>query len=150
MTFLPPSSQAAPAHGTAFVPRKLVTIQVGCLSASMYPKVEPTMPIYELAHAYQVIKSALEALPIDMRLILEAIGMQLNCSAIVNGAMFDFRSLFGEAWYDFGNLIIQSFHDSAGKIIQKIRRLPAIQASSFLSSMAHCQLAASRTSTTCV
>jgi hypothetical protein len=118
MTLLPPSTMAAPAHGIAFVPKELVTIQVGCMSASVYPKVEPTMPIYELAHAYQVIKSALESLPVDMHLILEAIGMQLNCSAIIEGAMFDFRSLFDKAWYDFGNLTIQSFHDSAGKIIQ--------------------------------
>ena len=84
----------------------------------MYPKVKPTMPIYELAHAYQVIKSALELLPVNMRLILEGIGTQLNCNAIVDGAMFDFRSLFDEAWYDFGNLVIQSFHNSAGAVIQ--------------------------------
>jgi hypothetical protein len=52
-----------------------------------------------------------------MRLILEAIGTQLNCSGIVDGTMYDFKSLFEEAWYNFGNLTIQSFHDSAGKII---------------------------------
>jgi hypothetical protein len=118
MTSLTPPSQVASAHGTAFVPPELVTIHVGRMSASLYPKVEPTMPINELAHAYQVIKSALESLPVDTRLILEAIGMQLNCNSIIDGAMFDFRHLFDEAWFNFGNLVIQSFHNSAGAVIQ--------------------------------
>jgi hypothetical protein len=118
MTSISPAATATPGHGTLFVPKELVSIQVGRMFASVYPKVEPTMPIYELAHAYQVIKSALEALPVDMHLILEAIGTQLNCSTIVNSTMYNFKSLFEEAWYDFGNLTIQSFHDSAGKIIR--------------------------------
>ena len=62
----------------AFVPRDLVSIQVGRLYASVYPKVEPTMPIHE------------RALPVDTRLILEAIGTQLNCNSQVDGSMFDF------------------------------------------------------------
>ena len=66
----------------AFVPRDLVSIQVGRLYASVYPKVEPTMPIHERAHAFQVIKSTLKSLPVDTRLILEAIGTQLNCNSI--------------------------------------------------------------------
>jgi hypothetical protein len=111
-------SPVASAHEMAFVPRELVTIQVGHMSASVYPKVEPTMPIHELAHAYQAIKSAHKSLPVDMPLILEAIGMQLNCNSIIDGAMFIFRSLFDEAWFDFGNLVIQSFHNSADTVIQ--------------------------------
>ena len=69
------------ANEMTFVPRDLVSIQVGRLYASVYPKVEPTMPIHERAHAFQVIKSALESLPVDTRLILEAIGTQLNCNS---------------------------------------------------------------------
>ncbi len=102
----------------AFVPCDLVSIQVGRLYASVYPKVEPTMPIHERAHAFQVIKSALKSLPLDMRLILEAIGTQLNCNAQVDGAMFDFCSMFDKSWYNFANLVIQSFHNSAGAVIQ--------------------------------
>ena len=64
----------ASANEMTFVPRDLVSIQVGCLYASVYPKVKPTMPIHEHAHAFQVIKSTLEPLPVDTRLILEAIG----------------------------------------------------------------------------
>ena len=45
-------------------------------------KIEPGMPNFERAHAFQAIKSALEPLPIDM---LDAIGIQLNCGAIVDG-----------------------------------------------------------------
>jgi hypothetical protein len=101
----------------AFVPRDLVSIQVGRLYASVYPKVDPTMPIHERAHAFQVIKSVLESLPVDTRLILEAIGTQLNCNSQVNGSMFDFRSMFDEAWYDFANLAIQSIHNSASAVL---------------------------------
>jgi hypothetical protein len=73
----------------AFVPRDLVTIQVGQLSAVVYSKVEPGMPNFEWAHTFQVIKSTLEPLPIGMRLTLDAIGLQLNCSAIVARLVFD-------------------------------------------------------------
>jgi len=101
----------------AFVPRDLVSIQVGRLYASVYPKVEPTMPIHERAHVLQVIKSALVSLPVDTPLILEAIGTQLNCNSQVNGSMFDFRSVFDKEWYNFANLAIQLFHNSAGAVI---------------------------------
>jgi hypothetical protein len=47
------------------------------------------MPIFECTHAFQVVKSTLEPLPVDTPLILDAIGTQLNCSAIVKGLMFD-------------------------------------------------------------
>ena len=95
----------------AFVPRDLVSIQVGHLYASVYPNVEPTMPIHERAHAFQVIKSVLESLPVDTCLILEAIRAQLNCNSQVNGTMFDILSMFYKAWYNFANLAIQSFHN---------------------------------------
>ncbi len=72
-----------------FVPRDLVTIQVGRLSASVYPKVDPGMPVFECAHAFQLVKSAFKALPIDMHLILDGIGSQLNCSAIVDSLMYN-------------------------------------------------------------
>ena len=55
------TTQAVVASGNemAFVSRDLVSIQVGHLYASVYPKVKPTMPIHEHAHAFQVTKSAL-------------------------------------------------------------------------------------------
>jgi hypothetical protein len=111
--------QALPVHEMTFVPRNLVSIQVGCLSASVYPKIEPSMPVFECVHAFQVITSALEPLPpVDTRLILDALGTQLNCSAIINGLMFDWQSLFDSAWNNFCNLAIVTFHNSAGTEIK--------------------------------
>ena len=79
-------------HEMAFVPHELVTIHVGRYLATVYPKVEPSMPVYEGAHTFQVAKTALEPLPVNTRLILHAIGDQLNCSAIVDGLMFDWKN----------------------------------------------------------
>jgi hypothetical protein len=110
--------QALPVHEMTFVPRNLVPIQVGRLSASVYPKIEPSMPVFECVHAFQLVKSALETLPVDTRLILDALGTQLNCSAIVDGLMFDWQSPFDSTWYNFCNLAIITFHDSAGTEIK--------------------------------
>jgi hypothetical protein len=38
----------------------------------------------------------------------------LNCSAIVNGLIYDWHSTFDETWFDFRNLAIILFHDSTG------------------------------------
>ena len=103
-----------PAHEMTFVPRPLVVVQVGRLQVSLYPVVDPSMPVFERAHAFQVAKSALEVLPIDKRQILDALGAQLNCSAIVDGLVHDWRYLFDSTWYDFTQLTIVSFHNSAG------------------------------------
>jgi hypothetical protein len=101
-------------HKMTFVPCKLVTIQVGCLSPSVYPKIGPGMPVFERAHAFQVVKSTLEPLPVNTRLILNAISTQLNCSAIIDGLMYNWCSLFDAAWYNFCNLSIISYHNLAG------------------------------------
>jgi len=109
MTSAPP----APVEMT-FVPLQLVQIQIGKVTVYVYPVVTPNMPIFERAHAFQVVKTATENLPVDMRLIFDAIGTQLNCSAIVDGLLYDWRQTFDDGWYDFANLSIISFHDSAG------------------------------------
>jgi hypothetical protein len=70
------------------------------------------MPVFEHAHVFQVVMSALKPLRVNTCLILNAIGTQLNCSAIVDGLMFDWQSLFDSVWYDFRNLSIITFHDS--------------------------------------
>jgi hypothetical protein len=87
---------------------------VSCLSASVYPKIDSNMPIFERAHAFQVVKNALKPLPIDTCIILNAIGMQLNCSVIVDGLIHDWHRTLYEAWFDLQNLAIILFHDSAG------------------------------------
>ncbi len=77
---------------------------MGHLSANIYPKIKLGIPSFECAHAFQVIKSALEPLSINTCLILDAIGMQLNCSTIVKGLMFDWKNAFDTRWFDFVNL----------------------------------------------
>jgi hypothetical protein len=59
----------------------------------------------------------LEPLPVDTCVILNAISLQLNCSTIVKGFMFDWRNTFNACWHDFANLAILSFHDADGAII---------------------------------
>jgi hypothetical protein len=44
----------------------------------------------------------------------------LNCSAIVDGLIYNWRSTFDEAWFDFRNLTIILFYDSAGAQINKM------------------------------
>jgi hypothetical protein len=99
-------------HEMLFVSKDLVMIQVGRLSVSAYPKVEPRMPIFERAHAFQVTKNTLEALNTDTRLILEAMGAQLNCSTMVDGLIHDWCRLFDSTWFNFANLAIISFCNS--------------------------------------
>jgi len=102
----------------SFIPRDLVTVMVGCLSTTCYPKVEAKMPVHEKAFAYQVAKSALESLPVDIRLIIEAMVMQLNCNATADSLIYNWKSVLDEGWYNPNLLQILSFHNSAGiKII---------------------------------
>jgi hypothetical protein len=76
------------------------------------------MPVFERAHTFQVVKSALKPLPVDAWLILDVIGTQLYCSTSVDSLMFDWRSLFDSAWYGFCNLAIVTFHYSIGAEIK--------------------------------
>jgi hypothetical protein len=112
------SAPAQQVRSMMFIPWELVTIQVGHLSASVYPKIDSNMHIFERAHAFQVVKNALEPLPINTCIILAVIGTQLNCSAIVDGLIYDWHSTFDKACFDFCNLAIISFHDSAGAQIK--------------------------------
>jgi len=101
----------------SFIPRDLVTVMVGRHSTTCYPKVEPSMPVHECAFAYQVALSALESFPVNIRLIIEAMAMQLNCNATADGLMYDWKSILDEGWYNPELLEILSFHNSAGNEI---------------------------------
>ena len=96
----------------SFILRNLVTVMVGCHSSTCYPKVKAKMPVHERAFAYQVTKSALESLLVDIR-IIEAIAMQLNCNATADGLMYDWKSVLNKGWYNPALLQILSFHNSA-------------------------------------
>ena len=98
-----------------FAPLDLVDVSVGQLHVKLYPKIGPSMVfVYERAHAFQIAKAALENLPADLRLVMDAFGAQLNASSTVEGILSDWRRFFQERWLDFTHLTIQSFHNSKG------------------------------------
>ncbi len=49
-----------------FVPEQLVPVSVGCYQVNLYPKLHPTASVVVRAHAYQICKSALGALNINI------------------------------------------------------------------------------------
>jgi hypothetical protein len=72
------------------------------------------MPVHKHIHAFQVNKAALTNLPTDFCLILDAFGMQLNMSSIVEGIISNWRHFFHKQWMDFDHLIILSYHKTNG------------------------------------
>jgi hypothetical protein len=98
----------------SFVPCDIVPVQIGWYTVTVYPKVDSAMPVHERAHAFQVARRKFELLPINARLVLDALSTQLNCSAIIEGLTFNWRSCFDDNWCGFSNLTIQSYHNSAG------------------------------------
>jgi hypothetical protein len=97
-----------------FVPKQLITVSVGRYQLNLYPKLSPGTSLVERAHAYQICKSALAALNIDIRVIFDALGLQLNCMATIDGLVYDFTQVYKDSWFDPANLQILSFHDSTG------------------------------------
>ena len=92
---------------------ELVPTQVGRQTVNLYPWKVGQRP-EESAHAFHVNMNALNLLPIETRLILDALGRSLNCSAVAEGLMFDWTNHFDSAWFNFANLSILSFHGSDG------------------------------------
>jgi hypothetical protein len=100
-------------HGTPFAPRTLVSISVDCIWVNLYPVIDPDMPVEERGHAYQINKTALASLPVDLRVQLNAMGQQLNL-ATMDGICNGWLRFFHDSWYDFSRLAILSFHNDAG------------------------------------
>jgi hypothetical protein len=97
-----------------FVPQQLVTVSIGRYQLNLYPKLSPGASLVEPAHAYQICKSALAALNINIRVIFGTLGSQLNCMATIDGLVYNFTQVYEDGWFDPANLQILSFHDSAG------------------------------------
>jgi hypothetical protein len=95
-----------------FVPQQLVSVLVGRYQLNLYPKLTLGTLVVECAHAFQICKSTLASLNIDIRIIFDALGSQLNCRATIDGLVYDFTQVYEEGWYDPINLQILSFHDS--------------------------------------
>jgi hypothetical protein len=102
-------------HGAVgFVPQVLIPVSVGLYQANLYPKLNPGAPVHEHAHAFQICKSALAPLNINIHVIFDAFSSQLNCMATIDGLVYDFTQVYEEGWHDPANLQILSFHNSTG------------------------------------
>ena len=96
----------------------LVPTQVGRQTVNLYPwKVGQRTE--ERAHAFHVNMNALNLLPIDTRLILDALGRSLNCSAVAEGLVFEWTNHFDSTWFNVAYLSILSFHESDGFLESK-------------------------------
>jgi hypothetical protein len=87
-----------------FIPEQLVPISVGHYHVNLYPKLSPSTSIIEHVHTFQICKSALSALNIDIRLLFDALGSQLNCLATIDGLVYDYTQVYEEGWYNPANL----------------------------------------------
>jgi hypothetical protein len=97
-----------------FIPEQLVPVSVGHYQVNLYPKLSPSASVVERAHAFQICKSALSALNINIRILFDALGSQLNCMATINGLVYNYTQIYEEGWFNPANLQILSFHDSTG------------------------------------
>ena len=95
---------------------ELVPTQVGHQTVNLYPWKVGQRP-EERAHVFHVNMNSLNLLPIKTRLILDALGRSLNCSAVTKGLMFDWTNHFDLTWFYFAYLSILSFHGSNSRKI---------------------------------
>jgi hypothetical protein len=111
-----------------FLPKQLVPVSVGHYQVNLYPKLSPSMSVVEHAHAFQICKSTLSALNINICILFDALGSQLNCMATINGLVYNYTQIYKEGWFNPANLQILSFHDSTGTQINNttIAHNPAI------------------------
>jgi hypothetical protein len=77
-----------------FTPLDLVPISIGGLQVKVYPTITSVMSVVERAHALQTTKTAIENLPVELRLIFDAFGSQLNASSTVDGIISGWRRHF--------------------------------------------------------
>ena len=100
-----------------FTPKEPVEITVGHYTASVYPKLEASVPDYETAYAFHLTASALRLLNISPALYLDMPGNRLNVSTTVDGHKFDWTNHLDENWCNFTHLEILSFHNTAGTVL---------------------------------
>ncbi len=56
------------------------------------------MHVEERAHAFQINKTALASMPVDLRVRLNVLGQQLNLAATVDGVHYDWLCFFLDIW----------------------------------------------------
>jgi hypothetical protein len=101
-------------HGTPFALHTLVSVSVGRTLVNLYPVIDPDMPVEERAHTYQINKTALASLPVNLQVQLNVLSQQLNLAAMVNGIHNNWLRFFHDSWCDFSCLAILSFHNNVG------------------------------------
>jgi hypothetical protein len=100
--------------GTSLAPKTLVPVSVGRTTVNLYPIVDTMMLVHEHAHAFQINKTALSLQALDLRVMLDTLGAQLNLSASVKSMIEEWLRFFQDSWFDFSLLQILSFHNDAG------------------------------------
>ena len=102
----------AASSGGPFAPRALVPINIGRVMVNLYLIIDQSMATHERAHAFHINKTALSSQNMDLRVQLDALGYQLNLSAMVKGVINDWLWYFHDRWCDFHQLLILSFHNT--------------------------------------
>ena len=73
------------------------------------------MATHKQAHVFRINKTALSEQNIDLRVQLDALGHQLNLSAMVEGVIKDWLQYFYDRWCNFQALQILSFQNTQGE-----------------------------------
>ncbi len=87
--------------GTTFAPKTLVPVLVGRTTMNLYPIVNTTMLVQKRANAFQINKNALLLQALNLRVMLDALGAQLNLSTSVKGMIEEWLWFFQDSWFDF-------------------------------------------------
>ncbi len=83
--------------GTSFAPKTLVPVSVGCTTVNFYPIINTTLLVHERAHASQINKTALLLQALDLSIMLDALGAQLNFSASIEGIIKEWLWFFQDS-----------------------------------------------------
>jgi hypothetical protein len=94
-------SNAQSVAGTLFAPQALVMGLDGCTTVNLYPVVDYTMMVHERAHAFQINKTALLSQALDLHVMLDTWGQQLNLSASVEGMIEECLHHVQDSWSSF-------------------------------------------------
>ncbi len=100
--------------GTSFAPKMLVLVLVGRTTVNLYPIVDTMMLVHERTHAFQINKTTLLLQALELRVVLDALGAQLNLSVSIKGMIKEWLWFFQDSWFNFSLLQILSFHNNAG------------------------------------
>ncbi len=83
--------------GKSFAPKTLVPVSVGRTTVNFYPIINTTLLVHERAHASQINKTALSLQALDLRVMLDPLGAQLNFSASIEGMIKEWLWFFQDS-----------------------------------------------------